>query len=423
MKKYHIISLGCPKNLVDSEVFASIIEENGYLAEKDPENADVIVVNTCGFIKDAKEEAIDTILDMAQYKIDGKCQNLIVTGCLVKRYFNELKANMPEVDHFVNLKDFKTFSKIFYGKYRETRKLLTPSHYAYIRISDGCNNRCSYCAIPDIRGNMKSEPMEKLIKEAEYIASCGVKELIVTAQDTTLYGVDIYKKPMLSQLLKELHKIEGFDWIRLLYLHPAHLKDEMIETIVSLPKVCNYFDMPLQHANDTLLKNMNRRVTQKEITQKINKIRELAPESSIRTTFIVGYPGETQKRFEELKDFIIKTRFDKLGVFTYSKEEGTPAFDIKNRVAKKTAQNRKDELMAIQQKISTELLEDKIGKEMVVIVDGYNDEEKFYECRSVFDAPEIDGKVFVDSQNLKTGDIIKVKIIDSWEYDLVGDII
>ena len=420
MKKYHLISLGCPKNLVDSEKFASIIEANGYTYSQNPEDAQVIIVNTCGFILDAKEESVDTILSAAEYKTKGKCEKLIVTGCLVKRYLDDLQKALPEVDNFVQLKDFKAFANIFYGKYREERKILTPSHYAYIRIADGCDNRCSYCAIPDIRGHLTSQPLEKIISEANRLADAGIKELIITAQDTTLYGVDLYKKPMLNELLNELNKIEKIKWIRLLYLHPAHLKEDMIKTISSLDKVCNYFDIPLQHINNGILKSMNRHINKEKIIEVLDKIKEYAPDSVIRTTFIVGYPNETEKAFEELKEFIIERRFNKLGVFTYSKEEGTPAYKLKDTVPQNIAMDRKDELMSIQQEISTELMQNYVGKTMDVIIENYNDEVGSYEARTKFDAPEIDGKVFINAKNLKIGDMIKVKITDSWEYDLTA---
>ncbi len=420
MKKYHLISLGCPKNLVDSEKFASIIEYNGYTYTNDPNDATVIIVNTCGFISDAKEESVNTILEAAEYKNEGKCETLIVTGCLVKRYKTELEKELPEVDYFVDLKDFKSFSKIFYGKYREERKILTPSHYAYIRIADGCDNRCSYCAIPDIRGHLKSEPIEKIISEAKRLADLGVKEIIITAQDTTLYGVDIYKKPMLDELLKQLNKVEKINWIRLLYLHPAHLKTETIKTIASLEKVCNYFDIPLQHISDAILKSMNRHINKQKTIALIKKIREIAPDSTIRTTFIVGYPYETQKEFGELKNFITDAKFDKLGVFTYSPEEGTPAFKLQNRVSDKIANDRKDELMSIQQKISQENLQKNIGKTLYVIIDNYDSKLKAYIGRTQYDAPEVDGNVLIYEKNIEIGQIIKAKIIDSTEYDLIG---
>ena len=429
-KKYHLVSLGCPKNLVDSEVFAEILDENFYSPTDNPEEAELILVNTCGFIADAKEESINTILEMAEYK-KFKCEKLVVTGCLVKRYFEDLKSSIPEIDNLINLKDFAKFSQSVFQKetnnfqnlYRN-RKLLTLPHFAYIRISDGCNNHCSYCAIPAIRGNLQSVPMDFLIDEAKQLARKGVKELIVTAQDTTQYGIDIYGKPMLSELLKRFHQIENFEWIRLLYLHPAHISSELIDKIASLPKINKYFEIPLQHINNDILKSMNRRVSKEQIISIIEEIREKIPEAVIRTTFIVGYPGETEKKFEELKKFISDFKFERLGIFTYSKEENTKAFSLPNQISPKIAQKRKDELMEIQQQISREFLENLVGKTIEVIIDKKSNEQNFQlEGRTYFDAPEIDGTVFLTNNKAEVGEIAKVKIIDAWEYDLVGEII
>ncbi|MBT3169566.1 MAG: 30S ribosomal protein S12 methylthiotransferase RimO [Candidatus Cloacimonetes bacterium] len=423
MKKYAIISLGCPKNLVDSEVFANIIDKSGFEQTENLEAANIIIVNTCGFILDAKDESVQTILEMAAYKNSGKCEKLIVTGCLIKRYFDEIKENLPEIDYLVNLKDFDTFAEIFSTQPDTSRKLLTLPHFAYIRISDGCNNRCAYCAIPDIRGNLQSVPIEKLVKEVKYLANLGVKELIVTAQDTTQYGIDIYGSQKLSELLREFHKIEGIEWIRLLYLHPAHISSEIIDTIATSPKICKYFEIPLQHINDNILQNMNRKVTKKRIKQILLEIRQKIPNAIIRTTFIVGYPNETAENFTELKEFIQAQKFERLGIFTYSKEEDTPAFSQKNQVNEETAENRKDELMAIQQEISQNFLESLVGTKIKVIIDRISDEDDFaFEARSYFDAPEIDGIVFITNGNAKVGDIMEVEIIDAWEYDLIGEI-
>ncbi len=423
MKKYAIISLGCPKNLVDSEVFANIIDKSGFEQTENLEAANIIIVNTCGFILDAKDESVQTILEMAAYKNSGKCEKLIVTGCLIKRYFDEIKENLPEIDYLVNLKDFDTFAEIFSTQPDTSRILLTLPHFAYIRISDGCNNRCAYCAIPDIRGNLQSVPIEKLVKEVKYLANLGVKELIVTAQDTTQYGIDIYGSQKLSELLREFHKIEGIEWIRLLYLHPAHISSEIIDTIATSPKICKYFEIPLQHINDNILQNMNRKVTKKRIKQILLEIRQKIPNAIIRTTFIVGYPNETAENFTELKEFIQAQKFERLGIFTYSKEEDTPAFSQKNQVNEETAENRKDELMAIQQEISQNFLESLVGTKIKVIIDRISDEDDFaFEARSYFDAPEIDGIVFITNGNAKVGDIMEVEIIDAWEYDLIGEI-
>ena len=421
MKKYAIVSLGCPKNLVDSEIFANIIEVNGFTQTENFKEANVIIINTCGFILDAKDESVQTILEMTEYKTSGKCEKLIVTGCLVKRYFDDIKKNIPEIDYLVTLKDFNTFAKIFSAVAQKKRKILTLPHFAYIRISDGCNNRCAYCAIPDIRGNLQSVSIEKLVEEAKYIANLGVKELIVTAQDTTQYGVDIYGSQKLSELLHELHKIKGIEWIRLLYLHPAHISSKIIDTIARLPKICKYFELPLQHINDEILQNMNRKVTKKRIEQILSEIRQKIPNAVIRTTFIVGYPNESKENFAELREFIQQQKFERLGVFTYSKEEDTPAFSQNNQIDGETSENRKDELMSIQQNISQNFLESLVGTKIKVIIDRISDEDDFaFEARTYFDAPEIDGIVFITDGEAKVGDIAEVKIIDAWEYDLIG---
>jgi ribosomal protein S12 methylthiotransferase len=424
MKKYSIVSLGCSKNLVDSEVFSAIANKAGFTFTDDLEETNVIIVNTCGFIIDAKEESIQTILEMAEFKNCGKCEKLIVTGCLVKRYFEDLQDSIPEIDELVELKDFTKFAEIFNTNAIDERILLTPRHYAYLRISDGCNNHCSYCAIPAIRGVLQSVPMEKLIKEANKLAEQGVKELILTAQDSALYGLDIYGESKLAELMQELHKIKKLEWIRILYLHPAHITSEIIDAFAQLPKVCKYFEIPIQHINNTILKSMNRKVNKQRILEITAEIREKMPEAIIRTTLIVGYPGETEKRYEELKSFVTETKFERLGVFTFSPEEDTPAFDLTNSVDEETAEARKDELMSFQQKISEEFLSSKIGEKIKVIIDRKGDAEEFLlEGRSYFDAPEIDGTVFIESGEAEIGEIVEVEIVDSWEYDLIGNII
>ena len=423
MKKYAIISLGCSKNLVDSEVFANIIEQSGYSITDKLEEAKVIIINTCGFILDAKEESIDTILATAEHKKTGRCMKLIVTGCLVKRYFQKIKETIPEIDELIELKDFDKFAAIFGSKPTSDRKLLTLPHFAYLRVSDGCNNHCSYCAIPSIRGELKSVSIEKSINEARSLAGRGVKELIITAQDTANYGVDIYGKPCLSQLLKELHKIENLEWIRILYLHPAHITSEVIDTIASLPKVCKYFEIPIQHINNEILQSMNREVTKERIREIITEIRTKIPEAIIRTTLITGYPGESEDNYIELRDFIQEMRFERLGVFSYSKEEDTPAFDLAEQIPEKIAEKRKEEIMTLQQTISEDFLAGLIGKKIKVIIDRIGEKGEFpFEGRSYFDAPEIDGTVFIEEGKAEIGEIVTVEITDSWEYDLVGRI-
>ncbi|MCK4957144.1 MAG: 30S ribosomal protein S12 methylthiotransferase RimO [Candidatus Cloacimonetes bacterium] len=423
MKKYSLLSLGCPKNLVDSELFAGLIEQKDFTRTEDLTEAEIIIINTCGFILDAKEESIQTILDIAELKKTGKLNKLIVTGCLVKRYYDDIKATIPEIDELVDLKDFSKFAKIFDVPEKAERQLLTPSHYGYLRISDGCNNNCSYCAIPGIRGPLNSVPMESLIIEAKRMAAKGVKELIVSAQDTAQYGVDIYGEQRLAELLEELHKIEDIKWIRVLYLHPAHVTTKIIDTFAKLPKICNYFEIPLQHINDDILTSMNRKVSQERIEEIIAEIKTKIPDAVIRTTFIVGYPYENDAAYNDLKNFLTSTKFGRVGVFTYSREEDTAAFDISEDVAEETADARKDELMMIQQKISEDFLASYVGKTIPVIIDKLGEVGEFiYEGRSYFDAPEIDGIVFIESGDAEIGDIVEVEIVDAWEYDLIGRI-
>ncbi len=424
MKKFALISLGCPKNLVDSESFAFIAEQNDFTYTENLEEAELIIINTCGFIESAKEESVNTILETAELKHTASLKKLIVTGCLVKRYFQDLQESLPEIDELVDLKDFKSFASILGQETELKRKLLTPNHYAYIRISDGCNNLCSYCAIPAIRGSLKSVPVEALVKEAEELAEKGVKELIITAQDTALYGIDIYGEQKLPDLLDKLHNINGIEWIRILYLHPAHINSTIIDKIAELPKVCKYFDIPLQHINDDLLKSMNRKVDSIRIKEILQEIRNKIPGAVIRSSLITGYPGESFHKFNELKAFLQEENMLRVGVFSYSREEGTPAAKMLRQVSLKTSEKRKDELMALQQKISTQLLVNYIGKRIEVIIDRRSEYDSYqFEGRSRFDAPEIDGTVFISEGNAEIGDIVEVEIYDSWEYDLIGNIV
>ena len=423
MKKYHIISLGCAKNLVDSEIINYTADKSEYEFTNDINEAELIIVNTCGFIESAKEESINTILEIAELKREKKIR-IIATGCLVKRYFEDLKEELPEVDEFINLQDFDSFANVFNTSLKKNRKLLTPRHYAYLRISDGCNNFCSYCAIPYIRGRLKSRKIPDLINEANDLAEKGIKELIVIAQDTAQYGTDLYKSKKLAELIGKLDKIQGFEWIRLLYLHPAHLDKKIIDTIAASKKVLPYFEIPLQHINNSILDKMNRKITKKEIIGKIRYLREKIPNAIIRTTFIVGFPGESQKIFEELKEFVIQEKFERMGVFTYSPEDGTPAATFPDKVDSETAISRQDELMSIQQEISTRFLETKVGSKFRAIIDKESELENIkYEGRSYMDAPEIDGIVYITEGKTEIGNIIKVEITDAWEYDLVGKII
>ncbi len=423
MKFYYLISLGCPKNLVDSEIFAGIIEQDGFTATDDPALAEVIIVNTCGFILDAKQEAIDTILELSEFKKAGNCRMLIATGCLIRRYISDLQRDIPEVDHYVDLKNFSQFAELFNGEEPYSRKQLTPQHFAYLRISDGCNNLCSYCAIPSIRGKLVSDPQHILIRQAEMMAASGVKELIITAQDTTQYGIDWDGNSHLIELLNELEKIDELEWIRLLYLHPAHLTDDLIDYICQSKKICHYFEVPLQHANERLLSLMNRRVDQKRIREIIRRIRGNDPFAAIRTTFIVGHPGETEQDFDELMGFIEEIQFDRMGVFTYSEEEGTRSAQLPEKVDGDLAELRKDQLMGVQMEISQQLLRRFQNKVIRVIIDGKSDDQEFdLMGRTRYDCPEIDGAVYLYGEAVP-GEIRDVLIIDTWEYDLVGRII
>ncbi len=411
---YFLISLGCPKNLVDSERFKAILDSSGQKPSESIEQADFVLINTCAFINSAKEEAIDTILQSAKAK--KKSAKLIVTGCFVKRYRSELEKEIPEIDYLVDLKDFGEFSKIFSTPPTEDRSLLTPKHYAYLRISDGCDNYCSYCAIPYIRGRFTSRTIEDLVAETESLAQKGVKELIVTAQDICLYGKDIYGKVRLLDLLQELCKIKGIEWIRLLYLHPDHLEKELVDFIFAQDKICNYFEVPFQHASDKILHAMNRKRGQEELQNLFDYIRSFEQEKAIRTTFITGFPGETEQDFVILTNFIEKNRFDKMGVFAYSKEEGTAAYDLQGEISQEIAEERADTLMSNQIDISKSNLQRFVGQELEVILDEKNI------ARSRFDAPEIDGVVYLDDE-AEVGSLQKVKIVDSFEYDLVGDLL
>ncbi len=424
MKKFAILSLGCSKNLVDSEVFAFITESAGYALTEELKEAEVIIVNTCGFILDAKEESISTILDAADFKTSGKCKKLIVTGCLVKRYFEDIKNSFPEIDEVIQLKDFSTFKKVFEISAKEDRKLLTLPHYAYLRISDGCNNHCSYCAIPAIRGQLISEPIKDLVANAKALVASGVREIILTAQDTAQYGVDIYGERKLPELLQKLNSIKNLEWIRILYLHPAHISSELIDMIAKLPKVCKYFEIPIQHINNDILGSMNRKVTKERISEILTEIRLKIPNAVMRTTLITGYPGETEENFIELKDFVEEMKFERLGAFEYSREEDTPAYYLEPQISEEIAEQRKDELMQIQQDISEEFLAGLVGKKIEVIIDRKSEEEGIlFEGRSYFDSPEIDGVVFITEGKGKIGDIVEVEIIDAWEYDLIGKIV
>jgi len=418
---FYIETLGCPKNLVDSEMITPNILDSGCELAQDPQNAEILIVNTCGFIQPAKEESIDVILDFVRLKKEGKCKKLIVVGCLVQRYKEELSESIPEVDLFLGLNEISEISQIFNTEnlFEDKRFILTPNHYAYLRISDGCENFCSYCTIPFIRGPIHSKPLEEIANEAKQLVYQGVKEIIIIAQDIGNYGVDIYGESRLNELLLALDTIENLKWLRLLYLNPQHITKELLITIKNSRNICKYLDIPIQHISDTILKKMNRKTSKKDIIQILDMINDLVPELTIRTTFIVGFPGETDKDFEELLDFVQMQKFNRLGAFTYYQEEGTKAASLPDQIPEHIKKKRYEKLMEVQQVISQDSLESYIGKKLSVIVDK-KIKPKIYECRSEFDAPDIDGIVFLEEAEASIGDIIEVEIVDSLEYDLIA---
>lgn len=433
------VSLGCDKNLVDSEVMLGLLEDKGYAITNEEKEADVVVINTCCFIGDAKEESIENIIEMGKLKETGKLKALIVTGCLAQRYKDEIQAELPEVDAIVGTtatesiveaveetlkgKGYTHFEDINYLPPSHTKRVITSGTYmGYLKIAEGCDKHCTYCIIPKVRGNYRSVPMPDLIGQAKYLVENGITELCLVAQETTVYGVDIYGKKMLPELLHELSKIEDLQWIRLLYCYPEEITPELIYEIRNNAKVCHYIDMPLQHCEDSILKRMGRRTTKEEIQNTIQMIRKEIPDIVLRTSLIAGFPGETQEDHEALLAFIDEVEFNRLGVFTYSPEEGTPAAVFEDQVPEETKETWRDEIMALQQEISYDLNSALVGKQMRVIVDGYIYKDQMYMCRSYMDAPGIDGCVFVASEEeLLSGDFIDVKITDFNEYDLIGE--
>ena len=427
-KKISIITLGCSKNLVDSEVLMHQLETAGYDVLHNPDEVDggTVVINTCGFINDAKEESIETILNFAEARKNHQVEKLFVMGCLTQRYQSQLREEIHEVDAFYGVSDLNQILAEFHVDYRKDlvgeRAVTTPGHYAYLKVSEGCDRTCSFCAIPLIRGKHVSKPIEVILKEAEFLASKGVKELMLIAQDLTYYGLDIYKKRALADLLKELAEVEGIEWIRLHYGYPAGFPEDVIDVIRSNEKICNYLDIPLQHISDPILKSMRRGHTGQHTRNLIQKLRNEIPGIAIRTTMIVGYPGETEKEFQELKAFVKEFRFERLGVFTYSHEEDTKAYDLEDDVADEVKQQRADELMAIQEKISLELNEAKIGNEFRVMID--RKEGGFWVGRSEFDSPEVDNEILITAtENLLPGSFFRVKITAAEAFDLFGVIV
>ncbi len=453
--KVGFISLGCSKNLIDTEVAIGLFKDNHYEIVNNPNDAEILVVNTCGFIESAKEEAINTILEMAEYK-KKKCKYLIAMGCLVQRYYDDLVKLLPEVDLFIKIDEYnklwekiedlikrdiveksktKTSNKISeikplpmptYNEFME-RVVTTGKNYAYLKIGEGCSNKCTYCAIPYIRGPFVSRKMEDILDEAEMLAKKGIKEIIVIAQDTTKYGVDIYGESKLAELLEKLSKVKGIEWIRFLYSYPEGITDKLINVVSTNDKIAKYFDIPIQHISNSILKKMNRRTSKEDVTKIIEKIRKEVPDVTLRTSLIVGFPGETKENFEELLEFVKNTKFDKLGTFMYSKEEGTPAAKLSNQIHGNTKKARYNRIMEVQQEISKEILTNKIGKTYKVLVEDMSFDGKYFIGRTMQDVPEEDGLVYIKNnkdldENTILNNFVNCEIIEVSNYDLIGKI-
>lgn len=437
----YFVSLGCDKNLVDSEMMITSLRKNGFVLTDDIEEADVIVVNTCCFIGDAKEESINTLIEMGSYK-DGRCRLLVAAGCLAQRYHNEIKEDIPEVDLIVGTMGYEDLSdkinealeaKGVLESLKDIDYLPTPltdrdsmsgGYYAYLKIAEGCDKCCTYCVIPKVRGHYRSVPMDNLIAQAKHLVNNGAKELILVAQETTLYGKDIYGEKSLPKLLDELSKIDELKWIRILYCYPEEITDELIDAIKRNPKVCNYLDMPIQHGADDVLRRMGRWTNREQIENTVSKLRKEIPDIVLRTTLITGFPGETEEDFEQLKEFVEKMQFDRLGVFTYSREEDTPAAEMDEQIEEEIKASRRDEIMQIQQDIAFDKSNSRVGEIYEVMIEGKLPDDGVYIARTYMDAPDVDGYVFIQSDyNLDSGDFVKVEITRSDEYDLIGEII
>ena len=439
--KILFISLGCDKNLVDTEVMLGLLASRGYEMTDDETQADIIVINTCCFIHDAKEESIQNILEMAEYKKSGQAKALIVTGCLAQRYRQEILDEIPEVDEVLGTtaydKILDAVDAALAGKQEvmlsdidalplpETKRLVTTGgHFAYLKIAEGCDKHCTYCIIPKIRGDFRSVPMERLVKEAKELAEQGVKELILVAQETTLYGKDLYGEKSLHVLLRELAKISGIRWIRILYCYPEEITDELIRVMKEEPKVCHYLDLPIQHANDEILKRMGRRTSRQQLIDIIGKLRREIPDICLRTTLITGFPGETKEQHEELMDFVDEMEFDRLGVFTYSPEEDTPAALMPDQIDEEVKEERQAELMELQQDIAFDNAQDMVGREVLVMVEGKVADENAYVGRTYRDAPNVDGLIFINTdEELLSGDFALVKVTGAVDYDLIGELL
>lgn len=438
--KILFISLGCDKNLVDTEVMLGMLASRGYEMTNDEQDADIIVINTCCFIHDAKEESIQNILEMAEYKKNGSAKALIVTGCMAERYRQEILDEIPEVDEVLGTTAYDRIldavDAALAGQHEvmtadldalplpETKRLVTTGgHFAYLKIAEGCDKHCTYCIIPKIRGNFRSVPMERLLKEAQDLAAQGVKELILVAQETTLYGKDLYGEKSLPKLLRELCKISGIRWIRILYCYPEEITDELVQVMKEEPKICHYLDLPIQHANDTILKRMGRRTSKQELIDIVQKLRKEIPDICLRTTLITGFPGETQEQHEEVMEFIDTLEFDRLGAFTYSPEEDTPAATFEDQIDEEVKEDRQADIMELQQEIAFDKAEDMIGREVLVMIEGKVADENAYVGRTYRDAPNVDGLIFINTDvELISGDFAKVKVTGALDYDLIGEL-
>ena len=439
--KILFVSLGCDKNLVDSEKMLGMLQEKGYTFTDDEAEADVVVVNTCCFIGDAKEESINTLLQMGELKDSGQVKALIAAGCLAQRYREEIQKEIPQVDAIIGTTAIDeivaALEEILAGQKQnhyedinaapvtETNRVVTTGgHFAYLKIAEGCDKHCTYCIIPKVRGNYRSVPKESLLKEARELADKGVRELILVAQETTMYGTDLYGEKRLPQLLRALCKISGLRWIRILYCYPEEITDELIQVIKEEPKICHYLDLPIQHASDGILKRMGRRTSRAQLIETIEKLRREIPDIALRTTLITGFPGETQEQHEELMDFVDQMEFDRLGVFTYSPEEDTPAASMPDQIPEEVKEERQAELMELQQDIVFDQAEDRIGEELLVMIEGKVADENAYVGRTYRDAPNVDGLIFVNtSEELMSGDFARVKVTGSADYDLIGELL
>ena len=433
--KVGLLTLGCAKNEVDSEVMAKVLTEQDYEIIDDYQQAEVLIVNTCGFINDAKEESIESILTLASYKESGNCKKLIVTGCLAQRYKDDLSQDIPEIDAFLGTGEMDQIARVI-NEAKKDEQLKDSSYFdydqylpennlgdeysSYVKIAEGCNNNCSYCVIPQLRGQLKSRKLEKIIAEVEKLAESGVKEINIIAQDITQYGLDLYGESKLLELLERLLEIKGIKWFRLLYAYPAHLQDELIDLIAREDRICNYLDLPIQHVNQRIRKDMKRSGSKQEIMTKINKLRDKIPDIALRTSIIVGFPGESEAEFKELLSFVEKAEFDRLGAFTYSQEEGTLAAKMKEQIPQDLKEERKDRLMELQKEISYQRNQNLLGQKVTVLVEEIESSNDLRIARTQWDAPEVDGEVYVKDSKAEVGEMIEVEIVEAYEYDLMG---